>query len=185
MTRQAYALASARLKTGPDADALHVVARVYMLKAKPEVAVKPAKLALVQQQPDVRAPSLFTLARAYLSLGHDASAEKAATMAIDEGCTLGHLVLADLLYRQPRGEGTRVRHKRFIELCDQVSAKDRERYFGPLPSARAIIDAIWTDQAGKTKETGTRVKRGWVRARRVAEREAEKVLARRGGGKQS
>jgi hypothetical protein len=174
LLRRAYGLATSRLNAGGfDAEALHVIARVYLAKSNPDVAIKPAKLAVSGKDCPDRGAVLFTLARAFLAVRDHRAARNAAQTAAEEGCTLGYLVLADLLIEESDGASIGARHKEFVELCGRVSRKQRVDYYGTHRTQREILAGVWAGQLDKTRDGTTRVKARWSIARRAVTRKIE------------
>jgi hypothetical protein len=168
MLRRTYALASVRLRhSGYDAEALHVIARIYLTRGQPDVAVKPAKLALAQPDTVVRPLILTTLARTYMVLGHAESARRAAELAIDAGCTVGFQVLADLEYYNPGPEWNRkLARKRFVDYTDRVTRYDALSYYGTYRSPWTMARFVMVDQLGKTADGVKKIRTGWAKARK-------------------
>jgi hypothetical protein len=177
MLRRSYALATARLKGGHDADACHVIARVYLAKHKADVATKPAKLALSEDDHPGRGAFLVTLARAYFGSTHFASARRAAELAVEAGCSVGYQVLADLLFESATDRhGTRSeRRRRFEELAAKVSDDDKRAYYGSRRSPWEIGRAVWMDQLNKSRDARDRLQTAWTAARDDASRRLDQL----------
>jgi tetratricopeptide (TPR) repeat protein len=167
---RAFRLAEERLRSGFDAHALHVIARVYLAKRSPEAAVEPAKLALADPSDPARGHFLFTLGRAYLATGRTDDAQRAAELSLATGTTLGHELLADLLFREGEADETKQRHGEYVDLLGKVDDADRSAYYGTSRSGRDAASAVLESQKAKLAETVERGKSGWRSARAGIER---------------
>lgn len=160
---RARVLAALAVRAEPrDAAALHVLARADLATGHPERAVQPAKLAVAAASHDpargpegtLRGQALVTLARAYLALGRDASAANVARKAVDAGCSLGRLVLAELLYRGDEAAGAdpgTARHRAYVEHRGLVTEADRRAYHGVHRNAGEVARAVLGRQVERVR----------------------------------
>lgn len=149
LLKNAFALSMKRLRADPaDSDAMHVLARVYLSQGDHGEAARFAKLAILAQ-PESGLP-VITLSRTYQALGQSENAEKAAHIAIERGCSVGHEVLAELTLAGDEGTaGGRI--EKYSQLRSMVSAEDRHAYWGPSVDGVDIVESVGTAQLKKTK----------------------------------
>jgi hypothetical protein len=179
---RAFELADRRVSNGRfDADALHVIARVYLARGTPEAALEPARLALADASDPGRGAFLFTLARAFLAAGRLSSARRAAELAIAAGMTLGHELLAELLFRENGASTAKERQQAYVDRLDQVDERDRIAYYGISRSGSDVLRAAFGAQRVKLGDAVERGRTGW-RAARVGERSRKLVSAYRARG---
>ena len=155
LLRRAFLLSQSRVRQDAvDAVALHVLARVYLLRAMPRESLRLARLAAAVESPE-RGHVLVTAARALHKLGRRDDAVRTAERAVQDGATHGYDLLARLLVtdrsdltRDPSGRISGLR-----DLRSKVRAEDRARYAGcartPAEVARAARSAQWR-KAGST-----------------------------------
>lgn len=150
LLRRAFALASQRLAVDQhDAEALHAVARIYLIEGQPKLAVRLARRAVLAE-PDSSGPALITLARSYLELGHETAARNAAAMAIERGMTIGHQVLASMSHPDA-STGWRDQLQIDGEDSNRVRPEDRRAYNGVAYSPSAVLKAVTQTQSDKTR----------------------------------
>jgi tetratricopeptide (TPR) repeat protein len=173
LLRRAFALSASRVRRDEvDAVALHVLARVYLVRGMPRESLRLARLAASVDSPE-RADVLVTAARALLKLGRRDDAARTAERAARDGATLGYEVLARLLATErsdlTRDPGARI--ARLRELRRKVRPEDRARYAGaartPSEVARAAKSAQWrkagstfTDAAGLAGRARVAIEKG-------------------------
>lgn len=161
---RAHALSVLRLRTNKRDDvALHVVARVALAKNRPEEAVTPAKLAATASSGTDRGFAFATLSRAFLGIGDDTLARRAATAAVAAGCTLGWDTLAELLYRADEvveEQADRSRYRQYVDTRSKVSSEDRRRYAGNNRDSSDVARSVLKLQGDKVKNGASQVKSG-------------------------
>lgn len=148
--RHAYAVAVLRLREEPDdGAALHVVARVLRATGHPAAATRPCRRAVARSDSAATAgQTLYTLSDLLLATGDVEGARTAAHAAVRTGCSLGRLVLAEVVYRDDRAGSALARSRRFAELVEGVAAADEQAYWGfSRPGARTLLGAVLTDQS--------------------------------------
>jgi hypothetical protein len=178
MLARAFELAERRLKDGFDAHALHVIARVYLARRTPDAALEPARLALADASETGRGAFLFTLGRALLGTGRLSEARRAAELAIAAGMSLGHELLAELLFRDDDAGEEAGRRQAYVELLDRVDERDRIGYFGTSRSGSDVVRVTLGAQREKLADALDRGRSGW-RAAKVGERSRKLVEAYR------
>jgi hypothetical protein len=158
---RAFVLADLRVKSaGFDAQALDVIARVYLAKGSPGAAVGPATLALRDPSDPDRGAFYFTLGRACLGADNLAAARRAAELAIESGMTLGYELLAEMLFREDAANRSWSRCREYADLLAMVDRRDRVTYYGADRSAADAVTAVLELQKVKLLETFERGKSG-------------------------
>ncbi len=139
-----------------DGIAWHVLSRVYLAQKEPELAIEPAKRAVLgTANPGL---ALVTLARAYLAAGLIASARRAAELSIEEHCSLGYEVLAELVFLEDIHKTTAARLRAFERHRNQITDADLKEYYGTCRSGSAIARGIWLSQWSKTRASSASVR---------------------------
>jgi hypothetical protein len=153
MLRRAYSLAMIRLRADRhDAEALHVVARVFLATGQHRGGVKPCTFAVLRSQPTAttQAEALFTLSRLHHRSGDIASARVAADQAIRQGCSLGWQVRADLVFHAEDQTSTTERITAYRRMLSHIDPDDEVAYRGFVrPKSGDICRAVLRDQSGK------------------------------------
>ena len=167
LPRRAFTLSQSRVRQDAvDAVALHVLARVYLLRGMPRESLRLARLAAAVESPE-RGHVLVTAARALHKLGRRDDAVRTAERAVHEGATLGYDMLARLLVTD-RSDLTRDPSGRIAGLRDlrrKVLAEDRARYAGCARTPAEVVRAVKSTQWPKTGSTFTEAADAAGRAR--------------------
>lgn len=135
-----------------DAEALHVVARVFLATGEPEGGVKPCEFAVLRSQSTAttNAEALFTLSRLHHRSGDITSARMAAAQAIRQGCSLGWQVLADLLFHADEKTSAAERIMEYGRMISHIDPEDEVAYRGFVrPKSGDIYRAVLRDQSEK------------------------------------
>jgi hypothetical protein len=151
---------------------------VYLARRTPEAAIEPARLALADASDTGRGAFLFTLGRALLATGRPSQARRAAHLAISAGMSLGHELLAELLFREDGADAATGRQQAYVELLDRVDERDRIAYFGTSRSGSDVVRVALGAQREKLADALERGRSGW-RAAKVGERGKKLVGAYR------
>jgi hypothetical protein len=170
---RAHGLAVARLRADKrNSEALQVVARVYLARSQPDKAVAPARLAATAGSGFARGAAFAALASAYLKLGQDDLARKAATAAIKSDCSVGWLTVAALV-RPPADEDSVpssmsrdivATFRKSAEAQSRVTDDDRERYHGFAPPSEIdVLRGTFALQRTKLTDGVSQLRRGFGR----------------------
>jgi hypothetical protein len=163
MFSRTHRLAVGRLRTDKhDSEALHVIARIHLAQRRPDQAVVPGKLAATAGSGVTRGAAFATLSRAFLALGQDDMARKAAMAAIKSGCGIGWETIAALLHR-PAENGGQLddgRYRQYVDALSRVTDEDRHVYYGFYRGAGEIARAVLDSQADKARSGVAHIRSG-------------------------
>ena len=144
LLKSAYGRARSTLRTDPvDAQALHVLSRVYLAQGDVNSALRLVKLAILISPSD--GLPWITLSRCFLAAKQYPSAKEAAERAVAAGAGYGNQLLAQLVMARST-EGTAQTAAEYDRLRSLVSIEDRSAYLGTAVDPRAGVRHIKDEQ---------------------------------------
>ena len=151
LLKSAYGRARSSLSANPeDAQALHVLSRVYLAQGDVLTAIKLAKLSILISPS--HGLSWITLSRSFLAAKEYASAKEAAERAVSAGAGYGNEMLAQLILVQSQ-EGTTETVAEYDRLRSLVTMEDRRAYLGTSVDPRDAIRHIKDEQVRRAAST--------------------------------
>lgn len=147
LLKKAYDLSKRNLiKNSADAEALHNLARIYLIQKQYVEAINFSKLAIIAD-PENALP-LITISRAYMDLEQFDNAKKAAQLAVSKGVLFGNKLLADLEIMDQSDDMMHDAEAYSNFLC-LVSAEDKALYWGVAVQGVGIFEGIGKSQLKK------------------------------------
>jgi len=144
LLKSAFGRARSRLRANPeDAQALHVLSRVYLAQGDASTAITLAKLSILASPSQGLA--WVTLSRSFLAAKQFASAKEAADRAVSAGAGYGNELLAQLVLVRSQ-DGTAETAAEYDRLRSLVTMEDRSAYLGTAVDPREAVQHVKEEQ---------------------------------------
>ena len=151
LLKSAYGRARSSIRTNPeDAQALHVLSRVYLAQGDVGTAIRLAKLSILVSPSQGLA--WVTLSRSFLAAKEYSSGQQAAERAVSAGAGYGNEMLAQLVLARSH-EGTAEAAAEYDRLRSLVSMEDRSAYLGTAVDPRAAVQHVKDEQVRRAVST--------------------------------